>query len=507
MPTPSPTPVPFPTDAQQYLDQVGTDACGGGFALHCTTKKALGDLTGLGTDAVNGVFGGAIQAMADAVTGLVTWILNATLSWWIDPPFYLGLDENKDVIDRLRGDLTYLTLAVLVGGLMVQGIRVSIQRRVDPAVQAARGLLTYAVTAGASTTGVFAATTAADAFAKWVLDASTDGQFEVRMTGVLTLSWATAGPGVTIAMGLIAFAASLVQAVLMLLREGALLILTATLVLAASGTVSRSTQGWYPRVVGWTVAMILYKPAAALVYAAAFTLVGEGTTSEAAFVGIAMMVLSIFALPVLMKLFTWVGGEAGGGGGSGALMSAAFAMQGLGSLLGNRGGGGGGAAGGFSPSEQASRVTTRSRPERPALPPGGTSSAPGGGGRQPPGGPGGGRRGPGGRPGGAAPAKTGAGAGAGGAAGGVAGAVVQGVRKAAGTANAAAQAGAGVMTPPGTGGPSGGAQPPPPPASPSSTSPPPSSPPAAPAPPGSPPPAGPRGRRPARPARSEGGGG
>jgi hypothetical protein len=491
-----PTPTPSPTDPDQLLHQLTTDTCGGGLALRCTAKAAKDKLEGAGAS----VFNKALDVIASAITDGVRWILHATLLWWIDSPVQVSLEKNQTSIERMRGYLAYMALAVLVGGLMVQGIRMSIQRRVDPAVQAARGLVTYAVTAGAGTTAVFAADAAASAFAKWVLDTSTDGQFTKRMAAVLTFEAVKMPPGAIIPLGIIAMLVSVVQAVLMLLREAALLILTGTLVLAASGTVTRSTEGWFPRVIGWTVAMILYKPTAALVFAAAFTLVGEGQDPASVFIGLTMMVLSIFALPVLMKLFSWVGGEVGGGSGSGMLMNAAMALQGLASMRGGGGGGGGGgAAGGWSAAQQAAHMMAGGAGGgrgRPALPSGHGPGGPGGGPPPPPPPPGGG---PGRNPGGAAPTSgpgapaggpSGAAAGGpGGGAGAAAGAAAQGVR----AAGAAAQAGAGAMTPPDTGGPGGGSPPAGPPGG-------------RPALPAAPPPGGPR-RRPLRSQRPPGVGG
>ena len=99
-------------------------------------------IKGLATAPIDAMF----QKIADMITGGVDWILQATLLWWIDSPVQVSLEKNQTSIERMRGYLAYMALAVLVGGLMVQGIRMSIQRRADPAVRAARALVTYAVT-------------------------------------------------------------------------------------------------------------------------------------------------------------------------------------------------------------------------------------------------------------------------------------------------------------------------------------------------------------------------
>jgi len=127
----------------------------------------------------------------------------------------------------------------------------------------------------------------------------------------------------------------------MLFRQASLVILAGVLPLAAAGTLTPATRGWFKKVTGWMLALIFYKPAAAAVYAAAFTLTGTGTGVRAILMGFAMVGLSLLALPVLMRLFTWTTGQitetAGGGGFLQTAMSGTVA---LGALRGSFGGSG-----------------------------------------------------------------------------------------------------------------------------------------------------------------------
>ena len=62
----------------------------------------------------------------------------------------------------------------------------------------------------------------------------------------------------------------------MLFRQAALVILAGVLPLAAAGSVAPMTRTWIRKVTAWMLALIFYKPAAAAVYAAAFTMIGSG---------------------------------------------------------------------------------------------------------------------------------------------------------------------------------------------------------------------------------------
>ena len=108
-----------------------------------------------------------------------------------------------------------------------------------------------------------------------MLQASTGGHFTQRLDDILDLGGGAA-PAVVLIFGVIAIILALVQAVLMLFRQAALIILAGALPLAAAGAIAPMTRTWVRKVTAWMLALICYKPAAAAVYAAAFTMIGSG---------------------------------------------------------------------------------------------------------------------------------------------------------------------------------------------------------------------------------------
>jgi hypothetical protein len=173
-----------------------------------------------------------------------------------------------------------------------------------------------------------------------VLEASTGGQFASRLTSMLTLSGAS--PAVIVVLGIVAIIITAIQAVLMLFREGALVILAGLLPLAAAGMMAPGTRTWFRRVTGWMLALIFYKPTAAAVYATAFSMIGAGKGASTILVGFAMVFLSLLALPVLMRLFSWTTGQvADSAGGGGFLQTALSGAVAIGALRGSAGGSGG----------------------------------------------------------------------------------------------------------------------------------------------------------------------
>ncbi|MGL5829022.1 MAG: hypothetical protein ACRC0L_05570, partial [Angustibacter sp.] len=110
---------------------------------------------------------------------------------------------------------------------------------------------------------------------------------------------------------------SLVQAILMVIRSGVLVILAGTLPLSAAATNTETGRNMFRKTTGWILAFILYKPAAALIYAAAFKLASTDPGSDNGLIrsitGLTLMVTSILALPALLKLIIPAVGNVAGG--------------------------------------------------------------------------------------------------------------------------------------------------------------------------------------------------
>ena len=101
-------------------------------------------------------------------------------------------------------------------------------------------------------------------------------------------------------LGIIAFLATVIQIMLMLVRGGMLVLLVGTLPLVAAFSNTEMGMQWFRKAGAWLVAFALYKPAAAIVYAVAFDLAGQ-PGALALLDGVMMLVLAILALPALLR--------------------------------------------------------------------------------------------------------------------------------------------------------------------------------------------------------------
>ena len=316
--------------------------------LDCVlAKKALGGAASAGASDVLGGIAAAIQSG-------IAWMITQTVTWWVQVP---SPDLAADpAVGHLQQWILPLAAAVAVLGVLIAAARMALARKANPLIDVGSGLVVIAAT---SAVGVLLPTLllrAGDAWSSWVLQESTGGQFASRLTSVLTLNGAT--PAVVVVLGIVAIIISAIQAVLMLFRQGALVILAGMLPLAAAGTLNPATRPWFRRVTGWMLALIFYKPAAAAVYATAFTMIGDGTGTRTVLMGFAMVGMSLLALPVLLRFFTWTTGHvADSAAGGGFLQTALSGAVAIGAV---RGG-----AGGSGAAEQARLLSARLGPQDP----------------------------------------------------------------------------------------------------------------------------------------------
>lgn len=283
-------------------------------------------------------------------------------------------------VSFLQGSLWWIMLAVAVGAAIVGAIRMAVTMRAEPGKDVFFGLLRLIVVAGAGVGIVALLVQAADAFSIWIIDRSTDcnlasddstcfGRTISNLLQLSTTGTAAGMPGLgallVIILGVIAIIVAVVQIILMLARAGMLVVLTGILPLSSAAAMSgEAGKGWFNKNVAWLVAFILYKPAAAIIYAAAFQLAGtdvfkdDGTGLISVITGLMMMLLALVALPALMRFVTPMVGAMAGGAGGGMIAAAGVAAIPSGAAqIGRLGGGSGGGSTGGPPPAAATGST------------------------------------------------------------------------------------------------------------------------------------------------------
>ncbi|MFD0853283.1 hypothetical protein ACFQ07_13665, partial [Actinomadura adrarensis] len=213
----------------------------------------------------------------------------------------------------------------MVGGKM------ALARKASPMLDAGGGLLILVTVTAIGVLVPDQLLTWVDLWSDWALKSAAQGDFAKRMAQIVSLPSGTPA-GVVIIMSLAALFIGIVQAILLLFRQAALIILAGMLPLAAAGMLTTATRPWFKKVTGWGLALIFYKAAAAGVYATAFLLIGDNTNLQAVLMGFAMLVISLIAFPVLLKFFTWTTGTAESSTGGGILTAVLGGATALGAL-------------------------------------------------------------------------------------------------------------------------------------------------------------------------------
>ncbi len=295
--------------------------------------SAACDLVGSATQAVAG---SAFQAVVDAFAKGLADVIKALMTFWIHGPDP-DVSSSSGVITSLTDLTRPLVAFAAVLGLIVGGARLAWTARADQTQSILRGLLLMTVVTGAGATIIEALLTGFDAMARWVLDNGFDGTaVGLRLAALGNLPGT--GGGLVFLLAFFGMVASLVQVGIMLIRGAILAVLVGILPVAAASAITETGYEWFKKLAGWIGSFTVYKLVAAVVYAAAFTIIGDATDLAGVVSGFSLMIVSILALPALLRLLPPAAGAIGGGGG-GALAGLASAGATGAVLLAGRGGG------------------------------------------------------------------------------------------------------------------------------------------------------------------------
>ncbi|WP_194829283.1 hypothetical protein [Nocardia sp. XZ_19_231] len=315
---------------------------------------------------------------------------HTVMAFWIQMPVSLVDTAKIDGIQSFTWDLQIFALAFGIG---TGALRVAIARRhavSEGADETARMLVRTLFSIWTLPTMVLVLHQVTDAFSVWVLTESMGGDPNARITALTWIDEKTGlGPVVSLVLAGVGLLGSVAQLVAMFVREAILTLAVGLAPIAAAASATGAGRQTWSSMISYTIAALLFKPVAALLYAFAFTV----AQSESAFDAIAGSILLAFAglaLPSLirviapavstisagggqvaalaggaagaaatgaamggsaargagsfMKSFQGSGGSSGGGGGGGAPASGSVGSSGGGG--GGRGGGGSGGGGG-----------------------------------------------------------------------------------------------------------------------------------------------------------------
>lgn len=320
-----------------------------------------------GGEAVDAATSNFIEQAAKAFSDAVGKLAQILLTFWTDVNLPESVAAPDGPVQFIRDSTSYISMAVLVMSLLITGAKLAIQQKAEPGIDAAKGIVQYIVYATSGLPLILVLGSAGDSFSSWILDRASGGNVGAIFTGIFTVSaLGPLGPGLVLVVALLAILSALGQMALMMIRIGMLVGLAGILPVTAAAAVSKGGKAGLGKVSGWLIAWLLYKPAAAVVYATAFALVGHGKDLVSVLSGLFLMVLSILALPALLRLLvpateamaaTSGSGAAAGIAAGGAVATGAIQMRSMtASSSTSKGSGSGGGTGFSSPSGSGGSV-------------------------------------------------------------------------------------------------------------------------------------------------------
>jgi hypothetical protein len=258
---------------------------------------------GAASAAAGAVSGGILNSIASAFSSAEGEMLKLLLSAWVNVPSP-SLSSTSGTVGFLQSSLSWYVAAAAVLGLLVAAGRLAIERKPDAAKEAATGMLTTLLTIGAGVATISLLSAAGDAFSTWILDqaagSATPTQALTQLGSFAGLV-ATAGPGLIILLSVLAIIGMVVQLAMVLIRSVLLVVLVGVWPLAAASSMTEVGRQWYKKITGWMIAFLLFKPAAAIVYAAAIKMTLSADSELSSIEGIILIILASLTLPALMK--------------------------------------------------------------------------------------------------------------------------------------------------------------------------------------------------------------
>lgn len=318
--------------------------------------------------------------MADSFRDGADWAMKTLTTSWLKAPS-ADLTSANSPVAWLQSHLSYFVMASVLASVFFAAFKMATSGNFDHLGDLGQQLAKVLIVSALAATATATAVEVGDLFSTWILD-----QSKVNISSLVVLG-AQLNPGVTIILALVVILAQIIQLGLMLIRNGMIVLLVGALPLAAANGSTASGKQWWQKSMAWLIAFVLYKPVAALIYAAAFKMADSNQDISSQISGIFMMLLAVFALPALMRFVvpaTAALGNASGGSIAAGMVGAAVATGAMvatgGASAGAASAGGAGFSGGASMTGGSSPAPSGASPTNSGSPSGGSGgSGPSGG--------------------------------------------------------------------------------------------------------------------------------
>ncbi|MGH3461681.1 MAG: hypothetical protein ACRDP9_09420 [Kribbellaceae bacterium] len=212
----------------------------------------------------------------------------------------------SDAISFVQGRVMYLAFMAATLSLIIAGMKMALSHRGDALKEVVKSLATlmFAVLFGVMFTTLLI--WIGDGLAQtFIDDVVRTKEFDQRMEDAVNGPFSDLTLPLMLLLGGCMIVSSIIQIGLMFVRNGMLILLIGVLPLAAAATNTEMGKMWFRKLIGWLFAFVVYKPVAALIYAAGFRLFTDQSGGVPGMVrvttGVTMLIMAVVAMPALIR--------------------------------------------------------------------------------------------------------------------------------------------------------------------------------------------------------------
>ncbi|MBE1525491.1 hypothetical protein [Nesterenkonia lutea] len=306
--------------------------------------KIVEGVLGTGSAIAGNAATAALEAVAQGLANGAVAFLEMISTWWMNAP---GPDLDNPAVASLQADMGYYIAAFAIIGFLFGLGRMVLSMDFKKIITAFAPIVTLIVVTGVYAVAIGALLAAGDSTAAWLLDRATEGDANLE---ILAAPVGDMGQniGVFLIVSLLTFFGAIMNFLLMIFRDVTILVLLAFLPVVAASTGSVSGKQAFQKINSWLIALLLFKPVAAGIYALGLRMMTEDSEIEdlagelqnysAAMTGMLILALAGLALPALIKFIAPAAAMGAAAFGGGAAIAGAATVAAGAAVIGASGG-------------------------------------------------------------------------------------------------------------------------------------------------------------------------
>jgi hypothetical protein len=240
------------------------------------------------------------QGIDGILSSIASSILTAAVNLFTDIASSIPTFGGDDSINQITAQLNWLVIVVAVASLLFSAARMGMERQGTAGIAALKGLVRVVLVAGAGTWVIQRLAAAGDNYTNYLYEAGVREQIK-------TLAQCGTSGGVAfllILVGLLLLIGGIIHIILLYIRLGVMVVLTATLPLSAAASMTEWGSSWWRKHIAWLVAWLVFKPATALVIYSGTVMINatSDNATQQKIAGCGVLLLSGVALPALLRI-------------------------------------------------------------------------------------------------------------------------------------------------------------------------------------------------------------